>query len=165
MRLKKQRERRQRKALNESPTQHERRLERSRQARRNRQVVRAAMAADKFVEEISKVVPRQTKFQSLDFGDHPAISLQKLVVKEEIELFHAPLEMAEEESESSESETEDDYRLNKYKIKCLELQRDIDKTEDALQWEKDKKVGMEREMQKLRRKAIELEDLYGIPII
>lgn len=160
-RLKKLRERRKLRIANETPQQHEARLQRLRQARKNRQIVRAAMAADKFVEEILNI----KAVRPSTFEDHPAISLQKLVgLSEDMGLFHAP-EMESESETEDELSSEDNFKLNKFKIKCLELQKDIDKAEAALQYEKRRKLRMEEEMQQLRRKAIELEDLYEIPII
>lgn len=168
-RLKLLREKRRIQAANETPEHREARLQRIRDRRRKRLDILGAMTTDKFIEEISRIVPQKPTFNDNDFGDHPAISLQKLVgIKEEVELFDEPIQSESDESEIDDEEvdlTQDTFKLNAFKIRCLDLQRHLDKAEADLKFENRRNERMRKELQELRQKALKLEDLYGIPIV
>lgn len=169
-RLKKMREKRREarrlKLENETPQQREIRLERLRKNRRNREIVRAAIRADKFAAELTKIIPPTND----ELEDHPAISMKTLVGFSVDKTLDYTKFVNEEPSETEESASEGEdvpegtFKLNKYKVQCLKLQKELDLWKVALMHENRKKNALEEELHEIRRKARMLEDLYEIPL-
>ncbi|XP_063702291.1 uncharacterized protein LOC134832245 [Culicoides brevitarsis] len=178
-RLKHQKEVRQRFYENETPEHREERLRKAKERRQRRLAELAKETADKFVEDISRIVPKQKKKKpNEDFGDHPAISFDKFlgVKAEKIdkklitkEIFSEPEEnldeIVESESEEDEDSPSESYKLNIFKVRLFDLQRKIDLAEDLLNHERLKSKKLCQEMTDLRKKALKLEEMYGIPIL
>lgn len=170
-RLKRQRERYLKRKETETPQEREIRAQKRRAARKRLEVAKGSSTTDKLIEELSQIVPRQTTFD--DIGDHPALSMQKLVgIKEEPDVFEPLMEIVPDASDTDdESDYEEEersfhqYKLNKYKMQCLELRRKIDLADMQLQLENRRCILLEKKLELVQQEALLLETQYGIPIL